>query len=191
MDGNDTSGPSADNTDGPDERRKDLFVGSAALAIGIFVLAVLIPQTIGPFGSGATYLAMIGAGSMAVFGGLLLLATLRRDPPSGVSDVVSHTSKGRMQATGLVLIALAYAWGLEWIGFLPASYLSLAALLVLLGVRSVLMVLILPAVVVTAIYLGIDVALGASLPEGRIEWPFLSFQIVPSLGHSIAEHANV
>lgn len=174
MDGKTNTGPTVEETDGPQERRIDIFVGAAALATGVFVLAVLIPATIGPLGTGPTYLAMLGAGGMAGFGAVLLLTAMRR-ASSGDATVASDRRRtGQTQAIGLVLVALAYAWGLDWIGFLPASYLSLAALLILLGVRSVFVILTLPAVVVTAIYLGIDVALGASLPEGRFEWPFLS-----------------
>ncbi len=173
------NGSSRHPTDMSGVRDKDLAVAVASLAFGFLVLAVLIPQSIGPIGSNTTILALIGAVGLVVFGAVLGLAAYRVRPAGGGSPKTDASGdavrkSGKVQAVGLVIGAVIYAWALEWIGFLPASYLTLAGLLLLMGVRSVLIVLALPVVVIFAIYLGIDVGLGASLPEGRLEWPFLT-----------------
>ncbi len=159
------------------DRRSTIGVGCVSLILGVLVLVVAIPTRIGPLGSDATMLAMIGAGGLAVFGATLALggfqarsAKVDRPNDDGAPGDVGPRDSGKRQAIGVTLVALVYAWGLGWVGFLPASYVCLTALLLLLGVRSVFVILLLPALVVSVVYLGIDVALGAHLPDGRIEW---------------------
>jgi len=157
--------------------RRNIAVGWVSLILGVLVTVCLIPTQIGPVGSGATILAMIGAGGLIVFGAILAAGTFQAppteaDPPVGerIQRQADNWGRGEKQATGVILVAITYPWLLEWGGFLPASYASLAALLLLLGVRSMRVILLLPAIVVSVVYLGIDLVLGAHMPEGRIEW---------------------
>lgn len=161
--------------DGPGEQNKDLAVAVASLAFGCLVLAVLIPQSIGPIGSDTTILAVIGSIGLLLCG-LVLGVSAYRNRRSGSTAADEHrpdrsaNMSEKRQALCLIAGAIIYAFALEWIGFLPASYLTLAGLFLIMGVRSLPVVLLVPAAVVLVIYLGIDAGLGASLPEGRLEW---------------------
>lgn len=161
--------------DGPGEQHKDLAVAVASLAFGCLVLTVLIPQSIGPIGSNTTILAVIGSVGLLLCGLVLGVSVYRNRrsvsaPTYESAPARSPVSGGKPQALCLIAGAIIYAFALEWIGFLPASYLTLIGLFLIMGVRSLPVVLLVPAAVVLVIYLGIDAGLGASLPEGRLEW---------------------
>lgn len=151
-------------------QREALAAGISSILLSGIAFAYLIPQGIGPIGSDPTILAMIGSLGLAVFGTLLTISGLRM-PPS--SEAAAKEGGGsRLLAIGLMGISFAYAFALDWLGFMAASYVALVALLLLLGVRSILALALVPAAVVAGIYLGIELALGAPLPEGRIDWFF-------------------
>ncbi len=171
--------------------RRDLGVGVASAALGIVLLVAVIPGTVGPLGADKTILAMLAAVGLILFGAILAASnfsalreptdpTVTRNPdvrPNATKHANPEAGRdgdddagARIAAIGTLAIILVYAATLEWLGYVLASYLCLAALMSLLGVRSLVRLVILPALIVGAVYVGIDVALGSHLPEGEIEW---------------------
>ncbi len=71
-----------------------------------------------------------------------------------------------------VLIAL-YMVGMEYIGFLLASYIFLSTSMYLLGSRRVLLNLLISAVVLVAIFIVFRTAFSVVLPAGSLVAPFL------------------
>lgn len=155
--------------EGAGGRREALTAGGLSIVISVAALTYLVPRGIGPIGSDPTVLAMIGSFGLGAFGILLVVSGLRMPAAESATRVDGGS---RLRATGLMVICLVYAFALDWVGFMAASYVALAVLMLLLGVRSILALLLVPAGVLLGIYVGIELALGARLPEGSIEWPF-------------------
>lgn len=162
---------------------KDFWLGAGLLALSLFVLLYLIPAEVGPLGSAAALLPVVASAVLASLAVLLMLsrtAAPERTEPTGAGgrengDCDEGGAGGaRLRSRlAIVVVMVAYAWLLDWTGFLLASLVALVALLVILGVRRPTLVFGLPVAVVAAIYVGFEILLKAPLPEGLLLTDFL------------------
>jgi putative tricarboxylic transport membrane protein len=77
------------------------------------------------------------------------------------------------QLIGFAVLIFVYMLGMEYIGFLLASYLFLAASMYLLGSRRVLLNLGISALVLASIFIVFRTAFSVVLPAGSLVGPFL------------------
>ena len=153
-------------------RRPDAAIGFGFAALALLAL-LAIRRGIGPFGSEATIMPLIGAVALFVFGGLLGLRTVLG---LGTSDATAATDEDEPQAldaigrvrlvvAGVVIFALA--WLLPLVGILAGGVLLQVLLFLLIGTRPLTAIAIAFGVV-AAVYAGIHLMLGVPLPAGSL-----------------------
>ena len=78
-----------------------------------------------------------------------------------------------MQLVLFTVLIFVYMLGMEYIGFLLASYVFLAASMYLLGSRRVLLNLGISALVLACIFIVFQTAFSVVLPAGTLVGPYL------------------
>jgi putative tricarboxylic transport membrane protein len=78
-----------------------------------------------------------------------------------------------VQLVAFAVLILLYMLGMEYIGFLLASYIFLAASMYLLGSRRVLLNLLISLLVLVAIFIVFRTAFSVVLPAGSLVGPYL------------------
>ena len=78
-----------------------------------------------------------------------------------------------LQLVAFTVLILLYMVGMEYVGFLLASYVFLAASMYLLGSRRVLLNLGVSALVLAAIFIVFQTAFSVVLPAGTLVGPYL------------------
>lgn len=111
-----------------------------------------------------------------VVSGLVIVRGTARTPPAGDGEPVLRGFVRAITPLRLVLFTVLiglYMLGMEWLGFIVASFLFLAAAMSLLGSRRVLLNLVLSALVLAAIFIVFRTAFSVVLPAGSLVGPYL------------------
>lgn len=150
---------------------KDFWLGFGLLAFSIFCLFYLIPSQVGKLTSEAALLPVLVVGSLGGLATLLMVSNSTRLEDSVESSGREDGGDKRDSFgthLGIVGVMVAYAWLLDWAGFLLTSLIALIALLLIFGLRQLTVVVGLPIAVVGVIYIGFEIFLGAPLPDGQL-----------------------
>ncbi|WP_439518584.1 tripartite tricarboxylate transporter TctB family protein [Hydrogenophaga sp.] len=116
------------------------------------------------------------AAAMAITGLLNVVKTARKKLhlENGESTVQQFVRKiTPLQLVLFSVLIFLYMLGMEFIGFLLASYLFLALSMYLLGSRRVLLNLLISALVLAAIFIVFRTAFSVILPAGSLVGPYL------------------
>ncbi len=149
--------------------RADLASGATGLAVAVAVSAGALAMPMGTLGNpGAGFLPFWVGIALGIMSLALALGACRA---SGARQPGDEGWTG-WRVTGMVVALLLSVLALEPVGYLPTTFLLLAALLRILGERRWPTVLVFAAVATAGSYALFGSWLGVPLPAGRLlPWP--------------------
>ena len=140
---------------------KDRWIGLGFCVLCALLWFVVIPQqTEGPEEAFVPRLAVLGMALPA-------LIMLIRRPPTGSPSGFDPAIFLRV-ALPLALGVLAYAIGMNWLGFYSSSAIFLVIVLLFFGERRPVLVACLPAALLGTVYFVISYCLKFQLPQGLL-----------------------
>ena len=145
--------------------RPNFKLGLGLTLFCLFCLIYLIPAQVGRLTEEAALHPVIITLLILLLSLMLLFKSIRLPASEARED---HGAERIKPSTMVLVIAImvAYAWLLEWTGFLITSSAAMIALFLTFGVKSPVRIIILTAATILLLYVSFEKFLGAPLPQG-------------------------
>jgi len=149
------------------KNRKDFKLGVGFTAFCLFCLIYLIPRHVGGLTEPESLMPVIVVLFILVLGLSLTFNSLRVEEENK-EEHQAGDNKNPVTILTVIVIMVALAWLMDYLGFIMSSFLAMIILFFIFGVRSYWRMFIITSITLAVLYVAFEKLLIAPLPVGTL-----------------------